>query len=63
MVRAAAFLRIRRELRDLDPDADREAVRERLLERGRNAGFNPREMDKLRAELAKRLGRDRSCVV
>ena len=49
------------DVRDLPADADHEAAKDRLMQRGRDAGFTPAEMARLQAELARRLGRS-SCV-
>jgi hypothetical protein len=57
MVRAGVMLGILRDLRDLPEDADREALRARMLNRGWEAGFSVPEMDKLRAALVRALGK------
>jgi hypothetical protein len=62
MQRAGVFLRCIRETIDLPVDADCQAVMDRLMERGAEAGFTGAELAKLRSELAKRLVRDRQCV-
>ena len=59
--RAGVFIGILRDVRDLPADADHEAAKDRLMQRGRDAGFTPAEMARLQAELTRRLRRS-SCV-
>jgi hypothetical protein len=59
--RAAVFMRILRNVIDLDPAADSEAAKDRMMQQGRDAGFSAPELARLQAELTRRLGRS-SCV-